>query len=294
LHRIGFLHIADGSFSLPYLKPALADLGYVEGKSLVLETRFAHGSVDRLPALAAELVAAKVEVIMAAGDPAVRAAKDATTTIPIVMAFASLPVEHGFVKSLARPGGNITGVTVISDPDVDAKRVELLREVAPTAKIVAMLQVAGAGEGESAAVERATRTLGVRLVVVKVRPGDYEAAFATMKRERASALFVGRGPTLFIARRVLIELAARHRIPAIWEARVMVEEGGLLSYGPSFPDLYRRVASVVDRILKGAKPGDLPVEQPTKFELVINLKTAKALGLTIPPSVLLRADEVIE
>jgi putative ABC transport system substrate-binding protein len=294
VRRIGFLHIADGSFSLPYLKPALADLGYVEGKSLVLETRFAHGNVNRLPALAAELVAMKVEVIVAAGDPAVRAAKAATTTIPIVMAFASLPVEHGFVKSLARPGGNITGVTVISDPGVDAKRIQFLREVAPTAKTVAMLQVAGAGEGEAAAVERAMRTLGVRLVVVKVRPGEYEVAFATMKRERAGALFVGRGPVLFIARRELIELAARHRIPAIWEARVMVEEGGLLSYGPSFPDLYRRAASVVDRIIKGANPADLPVEQPTTFELVINLKTAKALGLTIPPSLMLRADQVIE
>jgi len=199
LHRIGYLHFADGSFSLPYLKPALADLGYVEGKSLILETRFAHGSIDRLPALAAELVAAKVEMIMAVGDPAVRAAKDATKTIPIVMAFASLAVEHGFVKSLARPGGNITGVTVISDPEVDAKRIELLRDVAPSAKTVAMLQVAGASERESATVERATRILGVRLVVVKVRPGDYEAAFAAMKRERADALFVGRGPAFFMA-----------------------------------------------------------------------------------------------
>jgi len=242
----------------------------VEGNSLILETRFAHGSLDRLGALAAELVAANVEVIMAAGDPAVRAAKEATKTIPIVMAFASLPVEHGFVKSLARPGGNITGVIVISDPDVDAKRIELLREVAPRAKTIAMLQVAGAGEGEFAAVERATRTLAVRLVVVKVPPGDYEAAFATMKRGRADALFVGRGPVLFTARRALIELAARHRIPAIWEARVMVEEGGLLSYGPSLPDLYRRVASVVDRIVKGVNPAELPIEQPTKFELVIN------------------------
>jgi putative ABC transport system substrate-binding protein len=294
LHRIGFLHVADGSFSLPYLKAALADLGYVEGKSLILETRFAHGSVDRLPALAAELAAAKVEVIMAAGDQAVRAANNATKTIPIVMAFASLPVEHGFVKSLARPGGNITGVTVISDPNVDAKRIELLPEVAPKAKVIAILQVVGTGEGESAAVERATRTLGVRLVVVKVRPGDYEAAFATMNRERADALFVGRGPAIFMARRALIELVARHRIPAIWEARVMVEDGGLLSYGPSFPDLYRRIASVVDRIVKGANPAELPVEQPTKFELVINLKTAKALGLTIPQSVLQRADQVIE
>jgi putative ABC transport system substrate-binding protein len=164
----------------------------------------------------------------------------------------------------------------------------------PRAKIIALLQVAGAGEGESAAVERATRTLGVRLVTVNVRPGDYEAAFATMKRERVDALFVGRGPVLFLARKVLIELAARHRIPAIWEARVIAEEGGLLSYGPSLPDLYRRVVSVVDRILKGAKPGDLPIEQPTKFELVINLKTAKALGLTIPQSLMLRADQVLQ
>jgi putative ABC transport system substrate-binding protein len=266
----------------------------VEGKSAILEMRFAHGNIDRLSALAAELVAAKVEVIMAAGDTAVRAARSATNTIPIVMAFASFPIDHGLVKSLARPGGNITGVTVAPDPAVDAKRLELLREVVPRAKTMGLLQIAGAAEGESVAVERAARDLGIRLVIVNARPGDYEAAFATMNRERVEALFIGRGPVLFLARRTLIELAARHRLPAIWEARIMVEDGGLPSYGPSFADLYRRVASVVDRILKGANPAEIPVELPTKFEFVINMKTAKALGLTIPPSLVFRAEHVIE
>ncbi len=292
--RIGFLHPVDGSFALPYLKTALRDLGYVEGTTLTLETRWAHNRVSHLPALAAELVAAKVDVILAAGEVAVRAAKNATTRIPIIMAFTSLPVEHALVRSLAQPGGNITGVTVVAGEEVDAKRFEILHQVAPSARTVALLLVEGSDEGESAAVERAARTTGIRLVAVKARSGDYEAAFAIMKRERADALFVGRGPVLFAGRKTLISLAARHRLPAVWEARFMVEEGGLISYGASFPDLYRRVAALVDRVLKGATPGDLPVEQPTKFELVINLKTAKALGLTIPPSVLLRADEVIQ
>ena len=196
VRRIGYLHIADGTFALPYLKPALAELGYVEGKSAILEMRFAHGNIDRLSALAAELVAAKVEVIMAAGDTAVRAARSATNTIPIVMAFASFPIDHGLVKSLARPGGNITGVTVAPDPAVDAKRLELLREVVPRAKTMGLLQIAGAAEGESVAVERAARDLGIRLVIVNARPGDYEAAFATMNREHVEALFIGRGPVL--------------------------------------------------------------------------------------------------
>ena len=272
---------------------ALRELGYVEGRNLEVERRYADGRVERLPAFAAELVQRRVDVVAAFSSVAVRAAQEATKTIPIVIFVDSDPVEMGLVPSLARPGGNVTGValgSVLAD-----KRLALLKEAVPRATRIAML-ITGESSGrvQVREAEQAAALLGVKLVVVEAKGRDYERAFATMKDRHADALFVAASPILNADRGRIIELAARYRLPAIYQRVEHVEEGGLMAYGASLRWAIRRVASYVDRIFKGASPAELPVEQATVLTLALNLKTAKALGLTIPPSVLARADEVIE
>ncbi len=299
--RIGFLSgcLACGPHLPEAFRQGLRDLRYVDGQNLVIEYRDAEGKLERLPALAAELVALKVDVILAAGEPHALAAKQATRTLPIVFVFAPDPVTSGLVTSLARPGGNVTGLSALT-PELVGKRLELLTQVVPGVSRVAVLWQPGAsGERTEKDVlkgaEVAARVLGVRLQFVEARgPADIDGAFLDMTRARAGALTVLSTPMFIIERRRLVDLAAKNRLPALYPTRESVDAGGLMSYGPSLADSFRRAATYVDKILKGAKPGDLPVEQPTKFELVINLKTAKALGLTIPPSLLQRADQVIE
>jgi putative ABC transport system substrate-binding protein len=282
--------------SIEAFRAALRDLGYVEGKTIVVTQQWAEGRPERLPALAAELVRLRVDVILATQTPAAVAAKHATSVIPIVMTAAD-PVGSGLVDSLARPGRNITGLTFVL-PELDGKRVQLLREVVPHVSRIAILLASDSPAAllRSRESRLAAETLGISMQSVEVAaPFDFASAFAAIKQERAEALLV----TAFLATnrqdiKAIVELAAKHRLPTLYDRREAVDAGGLMAYGPSLTDAYRRAAVLVDRILKGAKPADLPVEQPTKFELVINLKTAKALGLTIPPSLLLRADQVIE
>jgi putative ABC transport system substrate-binding protein len=291
LLKLGELHPGSGSEER---LAALREVGYVEGQNLVVERRHAEGRLDRLPALATELVGLKPDVILATGEAAIRAARNATKVIPIVMAFAEDPVGKGLVASLARPGGNITGVTLVAAGTMAAKRVEVFKEAVPRARRVALLTWQRMEAAQVKEAEQAARALKIETVLVEVQNGDYEGAFSALAAERADALFVVSNPLLNRDRKRIIALAARHRLPAIYEWRESAEDGGLLAYGAKVRELNRRVAAYVDKILKGAKPGDLPVEQPTTFELVINLKTAKALGLTIPPSLLARADEVIQ
>jgi putative ABC transport system substrate-binding protein len=277
-------------------KQGLRDHGYVEGQNLIIEMRLSEGKTERFPALAAELVRLKVDVIVTAQTSSTLAAKKATTTIPIVMAAVGDPVGAGLVGSLARPGGNITGLSLLN-PALSGKRVELLKEILPGAT---RLGVLGNPTNPWTAlmvreIEVVARTLGMQVQRLEVeRPTDFEAAFGAATRGRAAALLVLEDPMIFGYRPTIVGLAAKSRLPAAYGLREFVDVGGLMSYGANLPDLWRRAATYVDKILKGTKPGDLPVEQPTKFELVINLKTAKALGLTIPPSLLGRADEVIE
>jgi putative ABC transport system substrate-binding protein len=300
--RIGYLTPSLGVN--PHLPEAfrqgLRDLGYVEGRNLVIEYREAEGKADRLPALAAELVALKVDVLVAAqGTRSALAAKQATRTVPIVFASVADPVASGLVTSLARPGGNVTGLSNLA-PELVGKRLELLTQAVPGVTRVAVLWLPGAlGERTDKDMlkeaEAAARALGVRLQVVEARgPADIDRAFSDMTRARAGALTVLPSNMFLREHRHLVDLAAKNRLPAVYPQREFVDAGGLMSYGANSADLSRRAATYVDKILKGAKPGDLPVEQPTKFELVINLKTAKALGLTIPQSLLQRADEVIQ
>jgi putative ABC transport system substrate-binding protein len=299
--RIGYL--GTNPAAIPHLQEAfrqgLRDLGYVEGRNLVIEYRSAEGKLERLPALAAELVALKVDVIVAASTAAALAAKHATRTLPIVFTAVGDPVTSGLVTSLARPGGNVTGSSFFAS-ELVGKYLEHLKQAVPGVSRVAFLWQPGAvGERTEKdmlkGAEVAARALGVRLQVVEARgPEDFDRAFSDMTRARAGALTVLGSSMFFGERRRLVDLAAKNRLPAVYQWREFVDAGGLMSYGPNVADLYRRAATYVDKILKGAKPGDLPVEQPTKFELVINLKTAKALGLTIPPSLLQRADEVIQ
>jgi putative ABC transport system substrate-binding protein len=268
----------------------------VEGKNIVVEDRYAEEKIDHLPALAAELVRLKVDIIVTAGPQSTRAAKQRTVTIPIVMAFDFDPVGNGFVASLARPGGNITGLSTLA-PQISGKQLELLKEIVPRLSLVATLgnstdpgnpQVLGE-------TERAAAALGVQHLYVDVRaPEDIEPAFRAASKRRADAV-LALSSFLFIAqRRQLVDLAVKSRFPAIYDRREFVEAGGLMTYGVSQTDLFRRAATYVDKILKGAKPGDLPVEQPNKFEFIVNLKAAKQIGLTIPPNVLARADKVIK
>jgi putative ABC transport system substrate-binding protein len=299
--RIGFLSgcMACGPHLPEAFRQGLRDLGYVDGQNLVIEYRDAEGKLERLPALAAELVALKVDVILAAGEPHALAAKQATRTLPIVFVFAPDPVTSGLVTSLARPGGNVTGLSALT-PELVGKRLELLTQVVPGVSRVAVLWQPGAyGERTEKDVlkgaEVAARALGVRLQFVEARgPGDIDRAFSEMTRARAGALTVLSTPMFIIERRRLVDLAAKNRLPALFPTRDSADAGGLASYGPNLADSFRRAATYVDKILKGAKPADLPVEQPTKFELVINLKTANALGLTIPPSVWERADHIVK
>ena len=278
------------------LPKALGGLGYLEGQNLLIERRYAEGKVDRLPALARELAKARVDAIVAVSPSAIQAAKDATPTIPIVMGFGPPdPVASGFVKSLASPGTNVTGVTYWPQRGYEAKRLELLKEAVPHATRVAFLVVPGQRSQTSVEdVQRGASVLGVTPVVVEVPTDDYVRAFTAAQRGRAAALLVQSAPEFYRDRKRIIALAAKHRMPAMYEWPQHAEDGGLMAYGASLSELYERVASFVDRIFKGGRAAELPIEQPAKLQLVINLKTATALGLTIPPSLLARADQVIE
>ena len=299
VHRIGYLSpgFSPSRLStLEALRQGLRDLGWVEGENLTIECRVAEGEVERLPALATELVHLPVEVIVAGGSAAIHAAQHATRTIPIVMATANEPVGEGFVGGVARPGGNITGMSNLA-AELPGKRLEILKETVPQSTRIAVLaNPANASHASDLHhVNEAARALGLSLYLVEVRRAEeLESAFAAMTRAGADALMVLSDSILLsqLPGRIA-DLAATHRLPAIYVRRVYVDAGGLMSYGPSLPDLYRRAATYVDKILKGAKPAELPVEQPMKFELVLNLKTAQALGLTIPPTLLFQADEVI-
>lgn len=299
VYRIGFLGSGSHSAS-PHLIEAflkgLHALGWVEGQNFVLETRWAEGRYDRLPDLAAELVRLGVAVIVAGGEPAIRAAQHATSTIPIVMAVTADPVGSGFVASLARPGGNITGLSILAT-EVGGKRLELLKEVVPQALHVAVLWNAAyqAKTLEWHDTQVAARALGVTLQSVEVRgPTDFDRAFAAITQTRPDALITFSDPLTLAHQKRIVDFTATSRLPMISEIRAFAEVGGLMTYGASLPGLFRRSAYYVDRILKGTNPADLPVERPTKFDLTINLKTARALGLTIPPSLLFQADSVIK
>jgi putative tryptophan/tyrosine transport system substrate-binding protein len=295
--RIGFLS-SNTSTNPRYeaFRQGLRELGYVEGKNIVIEWRHAEGKFNRLPELAAELVRLKVDVIVTGGPYSTRPAKEATATIPIVMAFDSDPVGSGFVASLAHPGGNITGLSNLA-PELSGKQLELLKEIVPKLSRLAVLgnsTVAGNAQALKE-MELAAGAFGVKLQYLDVRgPKDIETAFRTASEGRANAVLVLGNPVLVLRQTQVADLAAKNRLPAIYERRESVEAGGLMSYGVSITDLDRRAATYVDKILKGAKPADLPVEQPKKFEFIINLKTAKQIGLTIPPNVLARADKVIK
>jgi putative ABC transport system substrate-binding protein len=275
----------------------LRELGWIEGQNLVIEFRWAEGNVERLPELAAELVRLKMDVIVAPAGSAALAAKKATTTIPIVMIFPSDPVELGLIASLDRPGGNVTGTTFTSSAEIFAKQLQILKEAVPRASRVALLEnpADASFAVEAKAVGTAARTLGIRLQHVEARgPEQMESAFSAMTREQAGALLVSSSSTFLAHRTKLAELALRTRLPSMCSFREIVEAGCLMSYAVNMADFVGRAAVYVDKILKGAKPADLPVEQPTGFELVMNLKTAKAIGITIPPLVLQRADQIIE
>jgi putative ABC transport system substrate-binding protein len=296
--RIGFLvasNPASASARIEAFREGLRQLGYVEGKNFTIEFRFAEGKVDRVPALAAELVNLKVDVIVTGGATDTRAAKEATKTIPIVMLQDNDPVASGFVASLARPGGNITGLSTLS-PELSGKQLELLKESVPKLSRVAVLGTStNAGNAEKLReVELAAGVLKLKLQNLDVlEPKDIEAAFRAATKGRAEAILVLGSPVFSSHRTELIDLAVKNRLPAIYSRSDFVEAGGLMSYSTSFTDLARRAASYVDKILKGRTPADLPVEQPMKFEFIVNLKAAKQIGLTIPPNVLIRADRVI-
>ncbi len=297
--RIGFLTATSPSVELARIKAfrqGLRDLGYVEGKNIVIEWRYAEGKLDRLPALAAELVRLKVDVIVTTGPVSTRPAKEATATIPIVMAFDNDPVGSGLVASLARPGGNITGLSALA-PELNGKRLELLKETVPKLSRLAILGTSTEpGYAQtSREIKLDAEALKVQLQYLDVQnPKDTEAAFQDARKNRADAVLVLPSPVFISQRTQLADLAVKNRLPSMYYRREFVEDGGLMSYGVSFPDMSRRAATYVDKILKGAKPAELPVEQPTKFELVINLKAAKQINLTIPPNVLGRTDRVIE
>jgi putative ABC transport system substrate-binding protein len=297
--RIGFLSATLLSIISPRieaLRQGLHELGYVEGKNIVIEWRSAEGKLDRVPALAAELVRLKVDVIVTGGATDTRAAKEATNTIPIVMAQDSDPVGSGFVASLARPGGNITGLSTLA-PEVSGKRLELLKEIIPKLSRVAVLGISTRpGNAQSLKeVELAAGALKVKLQFLDVLdPKDIEAAFRAASKGRAEAVLVLQSPFFNSQRKQLVDLAIKSRLPATYPQTEYTEAGGLMYYGANTPDLFRRAATYVDKILKGTKPADIPVEQPRKFELIINLKAAKQIGLTIPPNVLVRADRVIK
>ena len=297
--EIGFLAATSPSIEstrVAAFQQGLHELGYVEGNNIVIEWRWAEGKFDRLPALAAELVRLKVEVIVTGGSTSSGAAKKVTTTVPIVMAQVSDPVGSGFVASLGRPGGNMTGLSTLA-PEISGKQLEFLKEIVPKLSRVAVLGTSTAPGNAQALKETglAAKAFKVQLQYLDILgPADIESAFRAATKGRADAVLVLGTPVFISQRTQLAELAIKSRIPATYQASEYVEAGGLMTYGVSVVDLYRRAATYVDKILKGAKPADLPVEQPSKFEFVINLKTAKQIGLTIPPNVLARADRVIQ
>ena len=302
--RVGILFI--GSRDQPHLeafKQGLRERGYTEGKNIVLDYRYAEGKLDRLPSLAAELVQLKVDVIVTTSGNSAKAASEATKTIPIVLTTGADPVKSGLAESLAKPGGNVTGLSIIEE-DLSGKRVDILKETFPKMTRMAYLwhplavsySAADTTSGNPSydQVEKATKTAGVQLLSYKVRTlAEIERAFADMPKVRPDALLVLQSPLMTLNSKKIVELALKQRLPGMYPTRQFAEEGGLMAYGPLIGDLYRRAATYVDKILKGTKPSDLPVEQPTKFEFVINLKAAKQIGLTIPPNVLARADKVI-
>ncbi len=299
VYRIGMLETiaaSRNSANLQAFRQELMALGYVEGQNLAIDYRSADGRPERFPELAAELVRLRVDLILTRGSPATIAAKKATGMIPIVMAASGDPVGVGLVLSLARPGGNVTGLSSVIT-ELAGKRLELLREALPTLSRVALLYnpTNPVATNDWRQAEAAARALRVQPSSLQVRKdGDFGPAFEAARKQRADVMMVILDGLVQNHQREIVDLARRHRLPDIYASREFVEVGGLMSYGVSYPDLYRRAAIYVDKIFKGARPADLPVEQPTKFELVINLKTAKALGLAIPPSLLLRADKVIE
>ena len=297
--RVGYLtalSIATDSLRIEAFRQGLRDLGYVEGKNIIFDVRSTGGKTDGLAALAAELVRIKADVILTGGPTATRPAKEATSTIPIVMAQDSDPVGNGFVATLAYPGGNITGLST-HYPEISAKQLELLKEIVPRFARVAVLGTS-TNPGNAQALketERAAKSFGVKVQYLDVRgSNEIETAFRAAGKERADAVLVLASPVFNTDRKQFVELALKSRLSATYPRPEFVEAGGLMTYGASVIDLYRRAATYVDKILKGAKPAELPVEQPTKFELVINLKAAKQIGLTIPPNVLARADKVIK
>jgi len=305
VYRIGYLSIGSspstpGIYTRPLegFRQQLRELGWVEGRNIAIEFRFADGRADRLPGLAEELVRLKVDIITASPTPAAMAAKKATSTIPIVGMSLTEPVAVGLVASLARPGGNVTGVSYAFGTEIFGKQLELLRDISPGVRRVAVLANPGGSPAYPQMLEAtraAARSLGLELQLLEVREAEeFDGAFAAMARERARALLVMGHPLFFLHRARLADLAVRNRLPSMSTQEQWVDAGGLMSYGPNFVDISRRGAVYVDRILKGAKPGDLPIEQPTNLSLVLNLKTAKTLGLTIPTAVRQRADGVIE
>ncbi len=275
------------------LRQGLRELGYVEGKNIIVDYRFAEGKTERFPVLAAELVGLKPDVLVTSGSPGIRALMNATSTIPIVMAAIGDAVGSGFVKSLAQPGGNITGLSLLNT-DLSTKRLELLKEGVPHLSRVVVLTHPSSGKLSVEATLSVAEPLKVRIQVFEVQgPNDFDRVFLSAKKGGAEAINVLASPILYSHRQVLVDLATKHRLPGMYEAKEFVEAGGLLSYGANLDDLYRRAATYVDKILKGTKPADIPVEQPMKFEFIINLKTAKQIGLTVPPNVLVRANKVI-
>jgi len=274
----------------------LREFGWIEGKNLEIEYRYADGQLNKLPALAADLARRHVDLMVVGSTPGAFAAKQATSTIPIVMVTTGDPVVNGLVKSLARPGGNITGMTALAQ-ELGAKRLEIFRETFPTAGVIAILANPDTPDTRPSVVgvENAARSLGIKVRLLQARdPAEVSNAFATLKKDGVKALMVLQDAMFVAQQKQIVDLAAKTQIPAIYAVQDFVEVGGLMFYGVDLTDMYRRAASHVDKILKGAKPADLPIEQPTKFELVINLKTAKALGIKIPDSIMLRADKVIE
>jgi putative ABC transport system substrate-binding protein len=296
--RVGVLSTLPAPYAAPYVeagKAALRDAGYIEGQNIALEYRFAGRSLETLQAQAAELVALKVDALVVVGDLAIRTVQKATTTIPIIMVSGGDPVASGYVASLARPGGNITGMSSLL-PEMDAKLLALLKETVPKATRVAVLWNPNSHGGVLGFKEMQAAAAGLKVTLLSIevrRPDELEAAYAAITAQKADGLLVITDPITFGNRGQIIEFAAKHRLPAMYEVREFVNDGGLMSYGPSLVAMIRRVPFLLDKILKGAKPADIPVEQPTQFEMVVNEKTAKAIGLAIPPPVLVRADAVV-
>jgi putative ABC transport system substrate-binding protein len=299
--RVGYLSAgfpdAPGLGTWEVFRTALSDHGYAEGQNITLHPRFAEGQLERVPRLAADVVALKPHVVVVTGSAETQAVKSVTATIPVVMVVVPDPVGSGLVSSLGRPGGNVTGLTSTPGLEIQGKRLELLRELVPRANDIAFLvnPTVPATARRVEGMKAAARTLNLRMRIIEAHTSEHlRTAFATMRQLRIEAILIPTDPLFLSHRRRIAELATEGRLPAMCDVREYADVGGLAAYGPVFSELFRRAAGYVDKILKGAGPGDLPVEQPTKFELIINLKTAKALGLTIPPALLARADHVIE